>query len=348
MDLLQQLEIKHPIFLAPMAGVSTPELAAEVSNQGGLGSLGLGANTAQSAREQILRTQTLTEKSFQVNFFCHHPEQLNLQASAQWIEYLRPQFEKFGEQPPQNLNCIYPSFLDNDDFLNVVLETKPKAVSFHFGIPHPHQIQALKDAGIITMVSATNLVEAQAIEAAGIDIIIAQGIEAGGHRGIFNKTFDAAIKTSDLVHLIVKYCKPPVVAAGGIMNGAQARHMLSLGATAVQLGTAFVQCHTSNASAEYRKALFTEPVTQISASLSGRPARGLLNHWHTQIDLPSRPSQPEYPYAYDLAKQLNTIASKNKDYGFGAFWAGSNVSQIRELDAADLVNQLVVEMLEDE
>ncbi|MDX8155844.1 nitronate monooxygenase [Acinetobacter pittii] len=348
MDLLQQLEIKHPIFLAPMAGVSTPELAAEVSNQGGLGSLGLGANTAQSAREQILKTQTLTEKSFQVNFFCHHPEQLNLQASAQWIEYLRPQFEKFGEQPPQNLNCIYPSFLDNDDFLNVVLETKPKAVSFHFGIPHPHQIQALKDAGIITMVSATNLVEAQAIEAAGIDIIIAQGIEAGGHRGIFNKTFDAAIKTSDLVHLIVKYCKPPVVAAGGIMNGAQARHMLSLGATAVQLGTAFVQCHTSNASAEYRKALFTEPVTQISASLSGRPARGLLNHWHTQIDLPNRPPQPEYPYAYDLAKQLNAIASKNKDYGFGAFWAGSNVSQIRELDAADLVNQLVVEMLEDE
>jgi nitronate monooxygenase len=348
MTLLQQLEIKHPIFLAPMAGVSTPQLAAEVSNQGGLGSLGLGANTAQSAREQILKTQELTENSFQVNFFCHQSEQLNPQTSAQWIEYLRPQFEKFGEQPPQNLKCIYPSFLDNDDFLNVVLETKPKAVSFHFGIPHPHQIQALKDAGIITMVSATNLVEAQAIEAAGIDIIIAQGIEAGGHRGIFNKTFDAAIKTSDLVQLIVKHCKLPVVAAGGIMNGAQARHMLSLGAAAVQLGTAFVQCRSSNASVEYRKALFNEPVTQISASLSGRPARGLLNHWHTQIDLPNRPPQPEYPYTYDLAKQLNAIASKHQDYGYGAFWAGSNVSQIRELDAADLINQLVVEILEDE
>lgn len=348
MTLLQQLEIKHPIFLAPMAGVSTPQLAAEVSNQGGLGSLGLGANTAQIAREQILKTQELTENSFQVNFFCHQTEQLNPQTSAQWIEYLRPQFEKFGEQPPQNLKCIYPSFLDNDDFLNVVLETKPKAASFHFGIPHPHQIQALKDAGIITMVSATNLVEAQAIEAAGIDIIIAQGIEAGGHRGIFNKTFDAAIKTSDLVQLIVKHCKLPVVAAGGIMNGAQARYMLSLGAAAVQLGTAFVQCRSSNASVEYRKALFNEPVTQISASLSGRPARGLLNHWHTQIDLPNRPPQPEYPYAYDLAKQLNAIASKHQDYGYGAFWAGSNVSQIRELDAADLINQLVVEILEDE
>ncbi|MBU3083194.1 NAD(P)H-dependent flavin oxidoreductase [Acinetobacter seifertii] len=348
MSLLQQLAIKHPIFLGPMAGVSTPELAAEVSNQGGLGSLGLGANTPQSAREQILKTQALTENSFQVNFFCHQSTELNLEKAKQWIEYLRPHFEKFGVQPPQELHCIYPSFLDNDDFLNVVLETKPKAVSFHFGIPHPHQIKALKEAGILTMVSATNLIEAQAIEAAGIDIIIAQGIEAGGHRGIFNQTFDAAIKTNDLVQLIVKHCKLPVVAAGGIMTGLQAKHMLGLGATAVQLGTAFVQCQTSNASAEYRKALFTEPVTQISASLSGRPARGLLNHWHTKIDSPTRPLQPEYPYAYDLAKQLNALASKHHDYGFGAFWAGSNVAQIRELGASDLVNQLVVEMLDNE
>ncbi|WP_288421935.1 nitronate monooxygenase [uncultured Acinetobacter sp.] len=348
MSLLQQLAIKHPIFLAPMAGVSTPELAAEVSNQGGLGSLGLGANTPQSAREQILKTQALTENSFQVNFFCHQSTELNLEKAKQWIEFLRPDFEKFGVQPPQELHCIYPSFLDNDDFLNVVLETKPKAVSFHFGIPHPHQIKALKEAGILTMVSATNLIEAQAIEAAGIDIIIAQGIEAGGHRGIFNQTFDAAIKTSDLVQLIVKHCKLPVVAAGGIMTGLQAKHMLGLGATAVQLGTAFVQCQSSNASAEYRKALFTEPVTQISASLSGRPARGLLNYWHTKIDSPTRPLQPEYPYAYDLAKQLNALASKHHDYGFGAFWAGSNVAQIRELGASDLVNQLVVEMLDNE
>ncbi|ONN50466.1 2-nitropropane dioxygenase [Acinetobacter genomosp. 33YU] len=348
MSLLQQLVIKHPIFLAPMAGVSTPELAAEVSNQGGLGSLGLGANTPQSAREQILKTQALTENSFQVNFFCHQSTELNLEKAKQWIEYLRPDFEKFGVQPPQELHCIYPSFLDNDDFLNVVLETKPKAVSFHFGIPHLHQIKALKEAGILTMVSATNLIEAQAIEAAGIDIIIAQGIEAGGHRGIFNQTFDAAIKTSDLVQLIVKHCKLPVIAAGGIMTGLQAKHMLGLGATAVQLGTAFVQCQTSNASAEYRKALFTEPVTQISASLSGRPARGLLNHWHTKIDSPTRPVQPEYPYAYDLAKQLNALASKHHDYGFGAFWAGSNVAQIRELGASDLINQLVVEMLDNE
>ena len=344
MSILELLEIKHPIFLAPMAGVSTPELAAEVSNQGAFGSLGLGANTPETAKAEILKTQALTDKPFQVNFFCHQPERLDPQKAQQWIEYIRPQFAKFGTEPPSELRCIYPSFLDNDDFLNVVLETRPKAVSFHFGIPHPRQIQALKDAGIVTLVSATNLIEAQQIEAAGIDIIIAQGIEAGGHRGIFNQTFDAAIKTSDLVQLISTHCKLPVVAAGGIMNGDQAKSMLKLGAAAVQLGTAFVQCKSSSANASYRKALFSQSITQISSSLSGRPARGLLGTWHTQIDAPNPPALPEYPYTYDLTKQLISVASQHNDPGYGAFWAGMNVRQIRELEAADLINQLVLEI----
>ena len=344
MSILELLEIKHPIFLAPMAGVSTPELAAEVSNQGAFGSLGLGANTPETAKAEILKTQTLTDKPFQVNFFCHQPERLDPQKAQQWIEYIRPQFAKFGTEPPSELRCIYPSFLDNDDFLNVVLETRPKAVSFHFGIPHPRQIQALKDAGIVTLVSATNLIEAQQIEAAGIDIIIAQGIEAGGHRGIFNKHIDAAIKTNDLVTLIRSHCHCPVVAAGGIMNGVQARNMLKLGASAVQLGTAFVQCKSSNASAAYRQALFSQSMTQISASLSGRPARGLFGAWHKFVDAPQRPNLPEYPYTYDIAKQLISIANQQQDTSYGAFWAGSNVGQIRELEAADLINQLVLEI----
>ncbi|MEG2472503.1 NAD(P)H-dependent flavin oxidoreductase [Acinetobacter sp.] len=344
MTLLEQLEIKHAIFLAPMAGVSTPELAAEVSNQGALGSLGLGASTAEAARQQILTTQALTDQPFQVNFFCHQSAALNSQTAQQWIQHLRPQFAKYGAAPPEQLRCIYPSFLDNDDFLNVVLETRPKAVSFHFGIPHAHQIQALKNAGIICMVSATHLTEAQAIEAAGIDIIIAQGIEAGGHRGIFNQSFDSGIKTADLVQLLKQHCSAPVVAAGGIMTGQQAKAMLQLGADAVQLGTAFVQCKTSNANDAYRKALFNQPLTQVTASISGRPARGLINHWHTQVDIPDRPPVPEYPYAYDLGKQLHAAASQQGDHGFGAFWAGSNAAQIRELEAADLINQLVLEM----
>lgn len=344
MSLLERLEIKHPIFLAPMAGVSTPALAAEVSNQGGLGSLGLGASSISAARAQILATQALTDASFQVNFFCHRSEKLNPEITAQWLNYLAPQFEHFNEPVPEKLECIYPSFLDHDDFLNLVLETRPKAVSFHFGIPHAHQIAALKSAGILTMVSATNLPEAQAIEAAGIDMIIAQGIEAGGHRGMFNQHIDSAIKTSDLVQLLSKNCGIPIIAAGGIMKGQQARQMLKLGAQAVQLGTAFVQCKSSNANTVYRKALFDSPITQITDSISGRPARGLINQWHTEIDLPLRPAVPAYPYTYDLAKQLHAAASQHNEHGYGAFWAGSNVAQIRELEASDLINQLVLEL----
>ncbi len=344
MTLLEQLEIQHPLFLAPMAGVSTPQLAAEVSNQGGLGSLGLGAASLASAKQQILETKALTDQPFQVNFFCHQSMPQDTLRNQIWIEYLKPQFKKFGAEAPQDLDCIYPSFLDNDDFLNLVLETQPKAVSFHFGIPHPHQIQALKDAGIITLVSATNLAEAQAIEAAGIDIIIAQGIEAGGHRGIFNQNIDSGIKTADLVKLLTTHCSQPIVAAGGIMNGFQAQYLMNLGAAAVQLGTAFIQCKSSGANFAYRKALLSKPITQITSSISGRPARGIINDWAKYVDIPERVDVAPYPYAYDLGKQLNAAALKHNHSEYGAFWAGNNVNQIRELEATDLMNQLIVEM----
>ncbi len=344
MTLLEKLGIKHPILLAPMAGVSTAQLAAEVSNQGGLGSLGLGASPVEAARKQILETQALTQQPIHLNFFCHQSVGVNISENQIWIRHLTPEFEKFGSTPPTELKCIYPSFLDNDDFLDLCLETQPKVVSFHFGIPHAYQIQKLKNAGILTMVSATNLAEALEIEEAGIDVIIAQGVEAGGHRGIFNQSIDASIKTSDLVQLIKKHSSLPVIATGGIMNGAQARSLIQLGADAVQMGTAFVQCKSSNANTAYRKALFNQPLTQITSTISGRPARGLINHWHTHVDLPDRVNHAAYPYAYDLAKQLNTLASQQGDFGYGAFWAGSNVAQIRELEAQDLVNQLVLEM----
>ncbi|MHA3078606.1 NAD(P)H-dependent flavin oxidoreductase [Acinetobacter sp. ANC 5502] len=344
MSILQQLNLEYPIFLAPMAGVSTPQLAAQVSNAGALGSLGLGASDLESCRKQILETQALTDKAFQVNFFCHRSETVDPQIAQQWIEYLQPHFAQFDQPVPQTLNCIYPSFLDSDDYLNLVLELRPTAVSFHFGIPHQHQIQALKNAGIVTMVTATNLSEAQAIEQAGIDIIVAQGVEAGGHRGTFNADSDAAMTTIHLVQLLHKYCSIPIVAAGGIMTGQQARYALDSGASAVQLGTAFIQCTSSNASTMYREALFDEPITQISAAISGRPARGIINDWHKQIDSIYRPKIPAYPYTYDLAKQLHTAAAKHNHHGYAAFWAGAHVAEIRQLEAHELVQTLVKEM----
>ena len=146
------------------------------------------------------------------------------------------------------------------------------------------------------------------------------------------------------MQLLTAHCKLPIVAAGGIMNGQHAAKMLRLGASAVQMGTAFIQCKSSNANAAYRKALFSKPVTQITSSISGRPARGLINHWHTQVDHPERPSVAPYPYAYDLAKQLHSIAAQQNQYDFAAFWAGTRVAQIRALEPVDLINLVMLEM----
>ncbi len=344
MSLLEKLKIQHPIFLSPMAGVTTPQLAAAVSNAGGLGALGLGASTVDQARTQILATQKLTEHPFQVNFFCHQPQALDESSAQQWIDYLRPHFLKFNAEPPKQLHCIYPSFLDHDGFLQLVLETHPQAVSFHFGIPHAHQIQALKQAGIITMVTATNLVEALQIERAGIDIIIAQGVEAGGHRGLFNPAHESGLLTQDLVTLLLQHCKIPIVAAGGVMNGQQAQTYLDLGASAVQFGTAFIACPESNATAAYRQALTDSPITQLTMTISGRAARGILNHWHNEIDTPQRPCVPAYPYTYDIAKQLHALAASQQCQDYGAFWAGTGVAQIQAKPAIDVFQAILAQM----
>lgn len=345
MECVTQLGIQQPIFLAPMAGVSTPTLAAAVSNMGGLGALGLGAaSSIEEIRQAILATQKLTPFPFQVNFFCHKAVPYDAIQAKQWIAYLAPHFAEFNAEVPQTLNKIYPSFCENDAILSVLLETKPKAVSFHFGLPRVEQLRALQQAGIITMLSVTQLSEAVAAYQAGIDIIIAQGIEAGGHRASFNPLCDAALSTLELVILLRQYLEIPIVAAGGIMTGADIRMYLELGASAAQLGTAFVQCAESAASEAYRAALFEQPITQISDSISGRPARGLFNAWHQLIDIPEKPLTAGYPYSYDLAKQLNIAASKQGEHGFSAFWAGNNVANIRRLDAQALMRSLIDEL----
>ncbi|MEB3766734.1 nitronate monooxygenase [Acinetobacter sp. MD2] len=345
MSILEKLNIQYPILLSPMAGISTPRLAAAISNSGGLGALGLGANTLEQAHEQILATQALTTQPFQVNFFCHQSTLPDQAIAQQWIDYLSPHFLKFNATPPTALSCIYPSFLDSDDYLNLILATRPKSVSFHFGIPHPHQIQALKAAGIIMMATATNLVEALQIEQAGIDIIIAQGIEAGGHRGLFHPQIESGLSTLSLLRLLLQHCTLPIVAAGGIMNGKQAQDYLNMGASAVQLGTAFLATPESNASTAYREALTAKTATsQLTSSISGRSARGLINTWHTQIDTPQRPDLPAYPYAYDLAKQLHAIALKQGCQNYAAFWAGTGVVNIQTQTAAKIFQGIVADL----
>ena len=223
--LLQRLGMSLPIVQAPMAGTATPALAAAVSNAGALGNLGLGASPADSAREQIGATRNLTGRAFGVNLFCHQPAAPDPAADRAWLQHLAPLFDESGLTPPAELHEIYGSFLDDDAMLAVLLETRPAVVSFHFGLPRPAQIQALHEAGICLMATATTLEEAQAIEAAGLDAIIAQGIEAGGHRGRFdamtgvNTPTDEGLGTAVLVRLLVRFTRLPVIAAGGIMDG---------------------------------------------------------------------------------------------------------------------------------
>ncbi|MGO1503127.1 MAG: NAD(P)H-dependent flavin oxidoreductase [Marinobacter sp.] len=344
--LLEQLDVLYPIIQAPMAGVATPELAAAVTNAGGLGSLGIGASTAAQARDMIEQTQALTTGPFNVNVFCHQPARRDTAAEAAWVQYLTPLFAEAGSEPPSSLNEIYTSFIEDEKTLEILLELKPAVVSFHFGIPSTQCISALQEAGIFTMATATCPAEAAAIETAGIDAIVAQGIEAGGHRGIFNlnKT-DERLSTKVLVRLLARQTALPIIAAGGIMDGYGMKAALESGASAVQMGTAFVLCPESSANDAYREMLKSERASQtrLTKVLSGRPARGIVNRLISFGEEKGSVPPANYPMAYDAAKHLNAAAAKLGNHEFAAHWAGQRASMARELPAADLVELIVEE-----
>ncbi|QEA38178.1 nitronate monooxygenase [Pistricoccus aurantiacus] len=339
-SVLERLGIEHPIIQAPMAGVSTPRLAAAVSNAGGLGSLGIGASTADQARKMIEETQRLTPRPFNVNLFCHAPAQRDAKIEAAWLDYLSPLFEETGLETPSGLEEIYRSFIDDAATLEMLLELRPAVVSFHFGLPSADVIASLREAGIYTMATATCPDEARQIERAGIDAIVAQGMEAGGHRGNFEpEANDEHLSTLVLVRLLLRQTGLPIVAAGGIMDGHAIKAALDLGAAAVQLGTAFVLCPESSANDAYRESLKSEKAkrTRLTKVLSGRPARGMVNRLISFGEAKGSPPPADYPVAYDAAKRLNAAASKLGDHEFAAQWAGQGAPLARELPAADLM-----------
>jgi nitronate monooxygenase len=343
--LLAKLGIRTPIIQAPMAGVSTPAMAAAVSNAGALGALGVGATHAEGARQMIRDTRALTDRPFNVNLFCHVPATADPAREARWLDYLAPQFRQHGAEPPRSIREIYTSFVEDRAMLAMLLEERPAVVSFHFGLPPRAVIAELKHAGMVLLASATHLHEAQAIEAAGIDAIVAQGIEGGGHRGVFDPAFDDGLGSFALTRLLARACTLPVIASGGIMDGAGIAAALALGAQAAQLGTAFVGCPESAIDAGYRKALLQGPGrTAFTASISGRKARSLLNRFTALDHDPARPAVPDYPIAYDAGKALHAAAKATGEFGYGAQWAGQAAPLARELPAAELVRTLQAEL----
>jgi nitronate monooxygenase len=345
--LLELLDIEWPIIQAPMAGISTPAMAAAVSNAGGLGSIGVGAVSAASAGEMIAAVRGRSARPFNVNLFCHEPAKADAAREAAWLKRLRPEFNQVGAEPPVTIHEIYESFLDDEDMLSTLLATRPKVVSFHFGVPSPEWIRAMREAGIVLLGSATSLGEARLLVSSGVHAVVAQGYEAGGHRGIFDLDGDdAQLGTIALTRLLVRELAVPVIATGGIMDGAGIAATLRLGASAAQLGTAFVLTDESSADHGYRTALQSEAAnyTVMTRAISGRPARCLANRF-TEFGAGAAPSDiPEYPIAYDAGKSLNAAAKLVGEFGYGAQWAGQGAPLSRSLSTGRLMTELIAEL----
>jgi nitronate monooxygenase len=345
--LLSLLGIELPIVQAPMAGTSTPELAATVSNAGGLGSLGVGAMTARAVASAVAAFRARCSGSLNINVFCHAPARPDAARQAAWLARLRPEFESVQATAPTSLSEIYRSFVVDGPMLATILEAKPAVVSFHFGLPPAACIRALREAGIVLLGTATNLAEARASVSAGVQVIVAQGYEAGGHRGVFDPDGpDDQLGTFALTRLLTRKLDVPVIAAGGIMDGHGIAAALRLGASAAQLGTAFVGSDESAADAGYRAALFSDAAshTVMTRAISGRPARCLANRF-TALGARVSPEQiPCYPIAYDAGKALNTAAKSAGESGYGAQWAGQGAPLARSLPAARLMAALVDEL----
>ena len=347
MSLVDQLQLTLPLIQAPMAGVSTPLLAASVSEAGGLGSIGVGATDEAGARAMIQELRNRTDRAFNVNLFVHGRAKADPDREVDWLAWLAPLFAEFGAEPPTTLRTVYKSFADDPAVLAMLLEVAPPVVSFHFGLPSSDALSALRSRGIFLMATATSLEEAGAIKAAGIDAIVAQGIEAGGHRGIFDPaTPDDALGTVALTRLLVRKAGLPIIAAGGIMDGAGIAAMLDLGAVAAQLGTAFIACPESAVDEGYRAALNGPGAyhTTLTSLISGRPARALANRFTALRDQLGGRLPPDYPIAYDAGKALHAAAKAQGEHGFGPQWAGQGAPLIRAMPAAQLVRVLREEL----
>ncbi|MET9170069.1 MULTISPECIES: nitronate monooxygenase [Streptomyces] len=336
----------HPIVQAPMAGgVSVPELAAAVSEAGGLGFLAAGYKTADGMYQEIKRLRGLTDRPFGVNVFMPQPEHAESGAVEVYAHQLA------GEAAWYETELGDPDGGRDDGYdakLAVLLDDPVPAVSFHFGVPSPEALKRLRRAGTVTLVTATTAEEALAVERAGADAVIAQGVEAGGHQGTHRDVAESdgtGIGLLSLVAQIREAVGIPVVAAGGIMRGAQIAAVLAAGASAAQLGTAFLATPESGAPAVHKEAL-TNPLfarTELTRAFSGRPARGLVNRFLREHG-PYAPAA--YPEVHHLTSPLRKAAAQAGDAQGMALWAGQGHRLARELPAGRLVEVLAAELAE--
>lgn len=342
--LLDLFKIDHPIVLAPMAGAMDTELAIAVAEGGGLGSLPVAMLDEAKMRAQVAAFRAATSKPVNLNFFAHTPPVPNNAREHAWRERLKPYYVEYGI----DLNAPVPS--SNRTPFDAALcaaveELKPEVVSFHFGLPEAALLSRVKATGCIVMGSATTVEEARWVEANGADVVIAQGYEAGGHRGMFlTESLAHQVGTFALVPQIVDAVKLPVIAAGGIADARGIAAAFMLGASAVQIGTAFLFCPESKIQPPHRAALkcVRDDSTVVTNVMSGRPARGIVNRVMRELG-PISDVAPAFPLAGGALAPLNAKAQAQGSGDFGSMWAGQAASLGREVPARELTAKLAAE-----
>ncbi len=345
MSLQQLLEIPLPIIQAPMAGVQGSELTVAVSNAGGLGSLPCAMLGLDAIREELATISAQTAEPFNVNFFCHTQPEPSDQRETVWRAALSPYFAEFGIDP--NTIPVGPGRMPfSNEAAEVLDEFKPAVVSFHFGLPSADLMARVRGWGAKILSSATTVEEARWLEAHGVDAIIAQGLEAGGHRGIFlSEDLNTQIGTFALVPQIVQAVKIPVIAAGGISDAKGVAVAMALGATGVQVGTSYMLCPEATTSTVHRAALKSDAasVTALTNLFTGRPARGIMNRIIKELG-PISAATPDFPLATSAIAPLRAKAESMGSSDFSPLWAGQNTSGCKEISAGQLTRELAREI----
>jgi nitronate monooxygenase len=341
MTLQELFGIRLPVIQAPMAGSQGSDLTIAVSNAGGLGSLPCAMLTPDGMRAELTAIRAATDQPYNVNFFCHTPPIADATREAAWRELLAPYFREFGVDPPEGSagGARAPFSAAAADVLE---RFKPAVVSFHFGLPCDDLVARVKKWGSKVLASATTVAEAVWLEQRGVDAIIAQGAEAGGHRGIFlSKDLTTQVGTFALLPQVVRAVHVPVIAAGGIADATGVAAAMSLGAAGVQVGTAYLLCPEAKTSAVHRAALKSDHAshTAMTNVFSGRPARGIMNRLMAELG-PISDAAPAFPLAADAVAPLRKKAESTGSGDFSPLWAGQNTSGCKEMSAAALTRAL--------
>jgi nitronate monooxygenase len=347
MTLQQLFGTRLPIVQAPMAGVQGSALAVAVANAGGLGSLPCAMLALDAMRAELAAIRRQTTNPFNVNFFCHTPPDRDIERERRWRDALSRYFAELGIDPD-----AVPAGAGRHPFsheaADVLAEFKPAVVSFHFGLPAADLVQRVRGWGARIVASATTVDEARWLEARGADAIIAQGVEAGGHRGIFlSDDLSTQVGTFALVPQIVRAVSVPVIAAGGIADARGVKAAMALGAAGVQVGTAYLLCPEATTGAVHRAALKSDGAraTAVTNLFTGRPARGIVNRLMRELG-PISALPPAFPLAATAIAPLRAKAESLGRADFSPLWAGQNTTGCKEVSAGELTTELSRELVE--